>query len=521
MKETNQDKEIKQSDSKHDNKNPKKDDNFKKNKSDKLADADSKELGITVKKDEDFSEWYQQVILKSELVEYTNVSGCIVFRPRSYAVWEAIQKYFDKKIKDDGVENAYFPLFIPESLLCKEQEHVKGFTPEVAWVTHGGDTKLTERLAIRPTSETIMYDSFKKWIRSYKDLPLRINQWCNVVRWEFKHAVPFIRTREFLWQEGHTVFATQAEAESEVYKILDMYEDVCETVLALPILKGLKTSREKFAGALFTTSIEAVLPNGKVAQAGTSHCLGQNFAKAFDIKFLDHKGDTVYGWQNSWGISTRLIGVMIMMHSDDKGLVLPPKVAPVHAVIVPILFENTKQMVIEKAKELADSFKKAGYFKIHLDDRENYTAGWKYNEWEMKGVPVRIEIGPKDIEKNQCVMVRRDTGKKEFVKLAELNEKLQESLDNMQHHLLEKARKVLKESIVKPKSMQDFIKAIDEKKIVEIFFCDEDECEETIKAKTGAKSVNIPKEQPEDIMNKKCIHCGKDAKMLLYFGKSY
>lgn len=474
-------------------------------------------VGITAKKHEDFSEWYTQIVQKAELADYTDVSGCTVFRPRSYAIWEKVTKWFDDKIKKLGVQNAYFPLFIPEQHLMREQEHVEGFTPEVAWVTHSGQTKLNEKLAVRPTSETIMYASYAKWIQSWRDLPLRLNQWCNVVRWEFKHPMPFIRTREFLWQEGHTVFAKKAEAEKEVKDILKLYQQVYEDLYAVPAMMGYKSDKEKFAGAVYTTSVETFVPSGKAIQAGTSHFLGQNFAKAFDIKYLDENGKHAYPWQNSWGMSTRTIGIMIMMHSDDKGLVVPPRIAEPQAVIVPIIFEKSKDAVLKGSKELLKKLKK---FKVILDDRDGYSSGWKFNEWELKGVPVRIELGPKDIEKEQVVFVRRDTGKKEFVKIAEAEKRLAGLLEEIQQNLLDKAKKFISDNTVEAKDWNDFMDAVKQKKMIYAPWCDTAECEEQIKEKAdGVKTLNKPFDQPE--VSGKCIHCDKKAKVMCYFAKSY
>ena len=476
------------------------------------------DIGITVKKSEDFSEWYTQVIQKAGLIEYSSVSGCMIIRPWAYAIWEKIQEFFNKEIKKRGVKNAYFPLFIPETLLKKEAAHVEGFSPEVAWVTHAGDSKLAERLAVRPTSETIMYEAYSKWVRSYRDLPLRLNQWCNVVRWEFKNPVPFLRTREFLWQEGHTAFASQKEAEDEVYDILDLYKQVFEELYAVPVMKGRKSEKEKFAGALFTTSVEAFLPNGKAIQGATSHCLGQNFAKVFDIKFLDDNKQNQYVWQNSWGLSTRTIGIMILMHGDDKGLVLPPKIAPLQAVIVPIFYKE-KDKVLDEAKKIRDLL--STEFDVELDGREEYTPGWKFNEWEMKGVPVRIEIGPKDIEKSQVVVVRRDTGVKSFVPLSELKTVIAKTLEDIQSNLFNNAKKLLDSNTVETKDWAEFIRAVKDKKLVYSPWCGETACEECIKDKTdGAKSLNIPFNLPKKI-TETCPQCGKPAKVWCYFGKSY
>lgn len=477
-----------------------------------------KNQGITVKKEDNFSEWYTQVIQRAELIEYTDVSGCLVFRPNSYSIWEKIQRFIDDILKEKGVKNAYFPLLIPEKLLIKEKNHVKGFAPEVAWVTHGGDTKLNERLAIRPTSETIMYDAYSKWIRSHRDLPLKINQWCNIVRWEFKHPTPFLRTREFLWQEGHTVFATKKEADAEVTDILkNVYDKTYKELLALPTILGKKSEDEKFAGAEYSKSAELFLPNGKAIQGCTSHYLGQNFAKAFDITFLDENGKKQYPHQNSWGFTTRSIGIMIMMHSDNKGLVLPPRVAETKAVIVPIIFENTKKELLKKCKEIKESLD----ISVHFDDREEQSPGWKYNEWEMKGIPLRIEFGPKDMEKGHAVVVRRDTGKKEFVKLEDLNSRTKELLEEIHDNLYNNALKILKDAKSNATEWDDFLEKIKSKKLVSAPFCNEPDCEKDIKEKTvGAKSINIPfnaklKE------GSKCIACGKKAKVQANFSKSY
>ena len=477
-----------------------------------------KQLGITVKKGENFSEWYTQVIQRGELIEYTPVSGCIVYRPRSYFMWEKFQDWFNKQIKKRGVHNAYFPLLIPESLFKKEAEHVEGFTPEVAWVTMGGNSKLSERLAVRPTSETIMCDSFKKWVRSHRDLPLKVNQWCNVVRWEFKHPMPFIRGREYLWQEGHTLFATKEEAEKETYDILDVYEQAYKELFAIPVIKGRKSESEKFAGALYTLGVEAFVPSGKNAQAATTHCLGQHFTKAFDINFLDQEGEKKYPYHNSWGFSTRSIGICIMMHSDDNGLVLPPRVAPTQVVIVPIFTEKTQAQVLKKAQKVKNSLKK---FLTELDDRPEYTPGWKFNEWELKGVPVRIELGPKDLAKKQAIVVRRDTGKKEAVKIKDLPKTVENLLEQIQEDLYKKAKKFLDESIIDAKNWTEFIKAIKVKKLARAPWCETKDCEDWIKDKSGgAKCITIPFDQPKNI-KAKCIHCGKPAKVIAYFGRSY
>ncbi len=483
-----------------------------------MPKEDKKEVGITVKKAEDISEWYTQVIQKAELADYTGVSGCMVIRPRAYAIWEKLQQFFDKEIKKLGVQNAYFPLFIPEALLTKESEHVAGFAPEVAWVTQGGNTKLAERIAVRPTSETIMYDSYSKWIRSYRDLPLKINQWVNVVRWEFKHPVPFLRSREFLWQEGHTVFEKKEQADKEVLDILELYRQVFEDLLAIPTIKGKKSENEKFAGADYTTSIETMAPSGKAVQAATSHHLGQRFAKSFDISFLDETGKKATPYQNSWGFSTRSIGAMILFHGDDKGLIIPPKVAPTHVVIVPILFDDTKEKVLKEARKIKDLLKD---FFVNLDDRTSYTPGWKFNEWELKGVPLRIEIGPKDLVSEQCVIVRRDTREKIVVKNKEVSSKVKELLDAIQKNLFDKAKKFLNDNTINAKSWADFKTAIEQKKLVKAEWCESAQCAEAIKEETeGAKVLNIPFDQPKKFEGK-CAHCNKPAKVMALFAKSY
>jgi len=478
--------------------------------------AEEKLVGITAKKEENFSEWYTQLIQKAELADYTDVSGCMVLRPRAYSIWETVQAWFDSKIKELGVRNAYFPLFIPEHLLTKEAEHVEGFTPEVAWVTHAGKSELPQRIAVRPTSETIMYDSYKKWIQSHRDLPLRLNQWCNVVRWEFKNPVPFIRTREFLWQEGHTAFADKQSAEKEVQDILTLYKRVYEELYAVPALIGRKSENEKFAGAEYTLSVETFVPSGKAIQAATSHHLGQNFSKAFDISYLDDKGEHAHPYQNSWGMSTRTIGVMLMMHSDNKGLVLPPRVARTKAVIVPIIFEKSKKEVLDASRKLGESLKELDVF---VDDREEYSSGWKFNEWELKGIPIRIELGPKDIEKGQVVVVRRDTGEKEFVLQEKLANRIPELLEEIQENLLSKARTFIDEQTVTVQHWPDFEQTVKDKKLIYSPWCDTPSCEDAIKEKTGFKTLNKPFDHEKT--SGTCVHCDKPAKTWVYFARSY
>ncbi|MBS3126475.1 proline--tRNA ligase [Candidatus Woesearchaeota archaeon] len=477
--------------------------------------AHEKSIGITVKKADDMPEWYGQVVVKSGLADYAPVKGCMVIRPYGYAIWQRIMDYFNGRMGKLGVENAYFPLFIPESFFKKEAEHAKGFEPEVAWVMNRDESQ--EKLALRPTSETIMYDSYSRWVRSWRDLPLRINQWCNIIRWEVSDVKLFLRSREFLWQEGHCVYESEKECDRETIMMLDEYEKLCHELLAVPVLKGKKTEKEKFAGAHYTTTIEAFMPDGKALQCGTSHNLGQGFSKAFNISFLGKDGKMQTPWQSSWGFSTRLIGALVMQHSDDKGLVLPPSIAPYQAVIIPIIFEDSREKVLKKAIEIRHKLKD---MRVFLDDRDQYTSGWKFNEWELKGVPLRIEIGPKDVEKDQVILVRRDTGKKEPVKIADLNEKAAELLETVQSDLFKKAQKFLKDSIVEVKSWKEFEKTIKSKKIAKALFCGGVDCEDNIKAKTeGANSRCIPFEQKN--VKGKCVHCGEEARFWTYFSRSY
>ncbi|MFH1471323.1 MAG: proline--tRNA ligase [Nanoarchaeota archaeon] len=481
----------------------------------------SEDQGITVKKRENFSEWYTQVIQKAELADYTLVSGCMVLRPWAYAIWENIQKIVDEKLKKLGHKNAYFPLLIPESLLTKESDHVKGFVPEVAWVTQGGNKKLAERLAIRPTSETIMYASYSKWVRSWRDLPLLINQWCNIVRWEFKNPRPFLRGREFLWQEGHTVHATSEDADKEVKTILlEVYKDLAENSLAISAVYGKKTENEKFPGALYTTTFESIMPDGKALQMGTSHQLGTNFSKAFDIQFVDKDEKKKYAWQTSWGISTRLIGGIIMVHGDDKGLVLPPKIAPLQAVIVPILFEKTRDEVILEAEKIQYSLEEAGV-RSHLDSRDAYSPGYKFSEWELKGVPLRIEIGPRDLKNGEVVLARRDTGEKRSVKIAGLKNAVSIALESIQSNLLAQSKKFLETHITEVKDYAIFKKVVEDGGgFVNVAWCGDGKCEEKIKEETGATMRVLPfdeKVKPKS----KCLYCGKDAKESIYAARAY
>ncbi|MFA5953004.1 MAG: proline--tRNA ligase [Candidatus Pacearchaeota archaeon] len=478
----------------------------------------SKDKGITVKKEENISEWYEQVCLKSGLVEFATVKGCMVIKPLGYSIWEKIQEYFNEKInKPLGVKNAYFPIFIPESFFKKEAEHAKGFSPEVAWI----DKELTkdgERLAIRPTSETIMYDSYSRWIRSYRDLPLKINQWCNIVRWETNTTKLFLRSREFLWQEGHCVYETEKECEKDTLEVIKKYKKLCEELLAMPVLIGKKTEKEKFAGALNTYTIEAFMSDGKALQCGTSHNLGQGFAKAFGISFLGKDEKKHLPWQNSWGISTRLIGGMVMTHSDDKGLILPPKIAENKVVIIPILFDKTKEKILKLSREIKKSLEKLNPI---LDDSEEFTPGYKFSEYELKGIPLRIEIGPKDLEKNQVIVVKRNNFEKTAIKIKDLKKEIPKILEKMQSEIFEKAQKNLYESIVEVKNLNEFEKAIKNKKIIFINWCNTTECEEKIKEKTNATGRCIPLGYENQKISGNCPICGKPVKVRIYFAKSY
>lgn len=465
--------------------------------------------------EENFTQWYTDVVLKAELADYADTKGCIAIRPYGYAIWENIQNYADKKFKEVGVTNLYMPLLIPENLLSKEKEHVEGFAPEVAWVTIGGEEELEERLCIRPTSETIMSTMYSKWIKSWRDLPLLGNQWCNVLRWE-KETRPFLRSREFLWQEGHTIHETAEEAKEFTLKMHDIYADVIENLLAIPVLKGRKTKKEQFAGAEATYTIETLMHDGRALQAGTSHYFGQNFTKPFEIKFQNREGKEEYAYQTSWGISTRLIGALIMAHGDNRGLKLPPRVAPIQAVIVPIAAH--KEGVIEKAEELNNSLKNK--FRMKLDLRNNYSTGFKFNDWEMRGVPVRIEIGPKDIENGQAVLVRRDTLEKEVAKLDNLDNRLAELLEEIQKNMYNECLKRKNEKTTVAYSLDEILKNLEENQgYVKTMWCGDVECENKIKEVTGAHSRCIPFEQEH--LADTCPVCGKKADTMVVWGRQY
>jgi len=462
----------------------------------------------------DFPQWYTDVVLKTQLVDYGPVKGTMVIRPYGYEIWEHIQEELDRRFKATGHKNAYFPMLIPYSYLVKEADHVEGFAPEVALVTHIGDTPLDEKLVVRPTSETIICSMFAKWVQSYRDFPVLVNQWANVVRWE-KTTRPFLRTSEFLWQEGHTLHRTEEEAREETMRMLEVYREFMQNVLAIDVLTGVKTEKEKFAGAVATYSMEAMMLDGKSLQAGTSHYLGQNFANAFEIKYLDSDGALKNPYQTSWGVSTRLIGALIMAHGDQRGLKLPPRVAPVQVVIVPIAYH--KEGVLEKASEVAAALKNAGV-RVELDDRDQ-SPGWKFNEWEMKGVPVRIEIGPRDIENGQAVAVRRDTHEKSILSLGRLCEEIPALLDEIHENMFKQSHEFLHSRIDVCTDMNEMKDALDKGHFVKTMWCGCRECEDKIKAELSATSRVLPFDQTP--VGDKCVCCGKPASKVLYFAKSY
>lgn len=468
-------------------------------------------------KSEDFSRWYTEIIRKAELADYAPVKGMMVIRPYGFAIWENLQHSLDKRIKETGHVNAYFPLFIPESFLEKESEHLEGFSPEVAWVTQGGSDELEERLAVRPTSEAIIGNMYAKWIKSYRDLPVLINQWANIVRWE-KVTRPFLRTTEFLWQEGHTAHADEAEAQDETMLILKLYQEFVESVLAVPVISGIKTDREKFAGAEATYCIEALMPDGKALQMGTSHFLGQHFSKVFNIRYEDQNQELQYAWQTSWGVSTRLVGSVIMTHGDDSGLILPPQVAPIQVVIIPISIGNWQETVLPEAQKIEQQLKQAG-IRVKLDAREEYTPGWKFSEWEMRGVPLRLEIGPRDIKKQQAVAVRRDTREKTFISFAALTEQIPETLMAVQRELFEKALQNQQDNTYEVADYSEFKSILETKRgFIKTFWCGEPACEDKIKDETMATIRAIPLEKSG---KGKCILCSKESDIPAYFARAY
>ncbi|KAG7091902.1 hypothetical protein E1B28_008300 [Marasmius oreades] len=510
----------------------------------------SVQIAIGVKKEVDFPTWYTNVLLKADMLDYYSVSGCYILKPWSYGIWEEIQRWFDAQIKELDVQNSYFPMFVSSKVLEREKDHIEGFSPEVAWVTKAGNSDLEEPIAIRPTSETAMYPYYAKWIKSHRDLPLKLNQWNSVVRWEFKNPQPFLRTREFLWQEGHTAHLTKAEADKEVLQILDLYRRVYEDLLAVPVIPGVKSEKEKFAGGLYTTTVEGFVPTtGRGIQAATSHCLGQNFSRPemFNIVVEDPNDPTgqgkIYVWQNSWGLSTRTIGVMVMVHGDDQGLVLPPRVASIQVVVVPcgitVKTTDEQRAGINKAcEDLAATLKKGG-IKVKADLRDGYTPGYKFNDWEQKGVPLRLEIGPKDLAGKQTLAVRRDTGEKSPLSLDNIVTGVSELLEAIHKSMFEKAQKRYYESIRAVTKWEDLVPTLDDKCIAVLPWCEVEACEDDIKERSaqaseqtderapsaGAKSLAIPFDQSkwEPIVpgKTKCPGCGQDAKRWTMFGRSY
>ncbi|KAF6152806.1 hypothetical protein GIB67_004635 [Kingdonia uniflora] len=509
-------------------------------------------LGLTHKKNENFGEWYTEAVVSGEMIEYYDISGCYILRPWTMTIWEIMHDFFDAEIKKMKIKNCYFPVFVSPGALEKEKDHIEGFAPEVAWVTKSGNTELEVPIAIRPTSETVMYPYYQKWIRGHRDLPLKLNQWCNVVRWEFSNPTPFIRSREFLWQEGHTAFATKEEADEEVLQILELYRRIYEEFLAIPVVKGKKSEREKFAGGLYTTSVEAFIPNtGRGVQGATSHCLGQNFAKMFDIRFENEIGERGMVWQNSWAYSTRtrhkhmltlvtsnpnasrldqgdaeIIGVMVMVHGDNKGLVLPPKVASIQVIVVPVPYKDADtQAIFDACSETVRMLTEAG-LRAEEDLRDNYSPGWKYSHWEMKGVPLRIEIGPKEMANKQVRLVRRDNSSKMDIPTSNLVEQVKDVLDKIQKNLFDVATQKRDASVKVAETWEEFTLALNEKKLILAPWCDEMEVEEDVKKRTkgemgAAKSLCTPFDQPELPTGQLCFASGKPARKWTYWGRSY
>lgn len=468
-------------------------------------------------KDVDYSQWYIDVILKAEMMDYAPVRGFMAIRPAGYMIWEKIQEQLDRRFKETGHQNAYFPLFIPRSLLEKEAEHVEGFAPEVAWVTKGGDEILAEPLVVRPTSEAIICDFYSRWVQSWRDLPILINQWCSVVRWE-KSTRPFLRTSEFLWQEGHTCHRNEEEAEEEALQMLEVYRECLETELAIPAVAGRKTEREKFAGALRTYSVEALMTDGRALQAGTSHNLGEHFARVFDITYLDSDDRLKHVWQTSWGASTRLIGALIMVHGDDRGLVMPPRIAPTQVVIVPILTKKDGERVLRAAEELYEELK--DILRVKLDHREEHSAGWKFNEWEMRGVPLRIEVGPRDLDRNEVTLVRRDSGEKSSHARQELVAALPDLLQQIQDDMLARALAFREEHTRRGNDYEEFKRVMaGERGFFLAPWCGDEGCEEKIKTETRATIRCIPFEQEN--LGSQCIACEKEARETAYFARAY
>lgn len=479
----------------------------------------SKDIGITVTKNDDFSEWYTQVVLKAELADYAPVKGLIVLRPDGYSIWESIKSALDEKFKKEGIRNGFLPVLIPESLLSKEKKHFAGFNPEAFWVTHSGENEIGDRLALRPTSETLAYSMYSKWIKSWRDLPLKINFWNTALRAEIKATKPFIRNSEFLWQEGHTVHTTAEEAEKEVMKILEIYKNTVENELAIPVITGKKSEKEKFVGAVYTTTMESLMPDGKALQMGTSHFLGQNFSKPFDVKYSDKDNVENYAWQTSWGVSWRLIGGMIMVHGDNKGLVLPPKVSPIQVVIVPIYYsENDSKKVTDKANEIEKALldKK---IRVHLDKRNELTPGFKFHDWELKGVPLRIEIGPKDIEKNKVVIATRHNREKTDLAIDKISDNIIEILQKIQEEMFDAAKKILQDKSIRIEDYTKFKEELEKGGFIYAPWCGNENCEEKIKDETGAEIRVIPFDDKNE--KQKCIICGNESTTAPIFARGY
>jgi len=509
-----------------------------KKKKEENKDDDLHLLGITVTKEQDFANWYTQAITKSEMIEYYDVSGCYILRPWSYTIWEKVQGFLDAKFKESGVENVYFPMFVTQKALQKEAEHIAGFAPEVAWVTKSGSTDMPEPIAIRPTSETIMYPAYAKWVQSHRDLPILLNQWTNIVRWEFKHPTPFIRTREFLWQEGHTAHATKKEATDFVFEILEYYAQTYEQMYAVPVVRGIKSREETFAGADFTTTVELFVPgNGRGIQGATSHYLGQNFSKMFEISFEDEKQEKTFAHQTSWGFSTRSIGSMVMIHGDNKGLVLPPRVANLQVIIVPIYHKDHFDKINESAENVYQILKKAGV-RVKVDSRTNYNPGWKFNHWEVKGVPIRIEIGSKDVQKNEVKVVRRFDGEKYQLNVGQIAEKMLSELEFIHDAMYQNACKARNERTKAADNWDDFMAELNKRNVVLTPWCDQKECEITVKNRSkeeskaaenegeelltgSAKTLCKPLEQAPLAEGTKCFHCGSLATTRVLRGRSY
>ena len=477
------------------------------------------EVGITVSKSEDFSEWYTQVVLKAKLADYAPVKGLIVLRPEGYSIWESLRKTLDEKFEKNGIRNGFLPVLIPESLLGKEQKHFAGFNPEVFWVTHSGENEVGDRLALRPTSETLAYTLYAKWIKSWRDLPLKINFWNTALRAEIKATKPFLRTSEFLWQEGHTVHTTEQEAKKEVIKILEIYKNTIEEELAIPVITGKKSEKEKFVGAVYTTTMESMMPDGKALQMGTSHFLGQNFSKPFEVKFSDKDNVENFAWQTSWGVSWRLIGAMIMVHGDDNGLVLPPKVAPIQIVIVPIFYsDKDAKNVLEKADEIKNLLMSKN-LRVHVDNRMELTPGYKFHDWEMKGVPLRIEIGPKDIQKQKVVVAKRHNKEKLDLEFEKINLEIEGILEKIQKDMLVAANKILDERIIEVKDYEHLKSAVEKGGFLKAFWCGNQDCEEKIKEETGADIRVIP--FGSENSDGKCVYCQKQSVSIPIFARGY